>query len=82
MLLSVCSTVSFMSGIDFALGAISLAHLPVGLNTAMLHRFQMFSPVPLVRCGQDTLSTASGAITHLPAYAWGKWALGLAKLLV
>lgn len=42
--LSVLSTGLLMPGTGFALEAISLANLSLGLSVAMLHSFLMFSP--------------------------------------
>lgn len=35
---------NLMPGTGFALGAISLTHVPLGLNVTLVHSFQMFSP--------------------------------------
>lgn len=71
-----------MPGTGFALGAISLAHLPLGLSVTMLHNFQMFSLAPLVKCSQETFSVAGGAMTNLAAWAWANWPLRWVKILI
>lgn len=54
------------------------------LNSSIIgpHNFQVFPPIPVVRCGQETLPRWVRAVTQLLITVWANQTLGLAKLLV
>lgn len=71
-----------MLSIGFGLGAISSTSSPLSSRMSEVHSFQVFPPAPLVSCGQETLSTADGAMIQLLAWAWLNQAPGPPKFLI
>lgn len=63
-------------------GAITSAHLPLGLSATELHTFQELSSALLVRRGWKALSMVVGTVTQHLAWVWAKWALGPTKVLI
>ena len=71
-----------MPSTGFGLGAISSTNSPLSSRMSEVHSFQVFPSGPLVRCGQETLSTADGAMTQLLAWARLNQAPGPPKFLI